>query len=138
LNVTKKHELARAKTWNEAAVASAQQSGDTVLFGATIGHLAHLYLMEENDVLTAQQLLDRAKELVPNRSALYGWLTIVAAATAAKAREARPCKISIAEATEIAAGLTPKDADAFFTDFSPVGVDAFAGNCYLSIGEPTE
>jgi hypothetical protein len=57
LNITRKQELARAKTWNESAVASAQQSGDSVLLGATIGHLAHLYLMEENDVLTAQQFI---------------------------------------------------------------------------------
>lgn len=138
LNITKKHELARAKTWNEAAIASAQQSGDTVLLGATIGHLAHLYLMEEDDVLIAQQFIDRAKELAPNRSALAGWLTIVAAATAAKARDAKSCKIAIAQATEIAAGLASKDTDIFFTDFSMVGVDAFAGNCLLSIGEPTE
>ena len=48
----------------------------------------------------------------------------------------RPCKNAIAQATEIAAGLSPKDTDAFFTDFSMVGVDAFAGNCLLAIEEP--
>jgi transcriptional regulator with XRE-family HTH domain len=138
LNITRKQELARAKTWNESAVASAQQSGDSILLGATIGHLAHLYLMEENDVLTAQQFIERAKELAHKRSALDGWLTIIAAATAAKAKEVRPCKNAIAQATEIAAGLSSKDTDAFFTDFSMVGVDAFAGNCLLAIGEPTE
>jgi hypothetical protein len=66
------------------------------------------------------------------------WLTILTAATAAKAEDARQCKDSIVRATDIAASLAPKDADAFFTDFSKVGVDAFAGNCLLSIGEPTE
>jgi hypothetical protein len=138
LNITKKHELARAKTWNEAAVASAQQSGDAVLLGATIGHLAHLYLMEESDILTAQQLIDRSKEFVPGHSALDGWLTIVSAAAAAKAKDAKRCKAAIARATEIASSLTAQDADAFFTDFSMVGVDAFAGNCLLTIGEPAE
>ena len=138
LNITKKHELGRAKTYNEAAIASAQQSGDTILLGATIGHLAHLYWMEENDVIMAYQLIGRAQELAHDHSALCGWLTILTAATAAKAEDARQCTDAIARATDIAASLAPKDADAFFTDFSMVGVDAFAGNCLLSIGEPTE
>ncbi len=63
---------------------------------------------------------------------------MLAAATAAKAGDARQCKDSIVKAIDIAASLAPKDADAFCTDFSMVSVDAFAGNCLLSIGEPTE
>ncbi|HEY4033324.1 MAG TPA: helix-turn-helix transcriptional regulator [Ktedonobacteraceae bacterium] len=136
LHVNKKQELGRAKTWNMAAITSAQHSGDTLLVGATIGHLAHLYLTQENDIQTAYQLIDKARELAQGHAALHGWFSMVTASIAAKAGNAHQCKNSIAFATERAAGLTPEDTDAFFTDFNTVSVDAFAGNCLFGIGEP--
>jgi hypothetical protein len=45
---------------------------------------------------------------------------MVTASIAAKAGNAQQCKNSIAFATERAAGLTPEDTDAFFTDFNTV------------------
>ena len=138
LNMTKKQELGRAKTWNEAAIASAQHSGDVLLVSATIGHLAHWYLKEEDDIQTAYQLIGRARELISGHAALDGWFNMVNASIAAKARNNQQCKNSIAQASEIAAGLAPEDTDSFFTDFNTVGVNAFAGNCLLAIGEPKE
>jgi transcriptional regulator with XRE-family HTH domain len=138
LNTTKKHELGRAKTWNEAAIASAQHSGDVLLVSATIGHLAHWYLKEENDIQTANQLIDRAQELAPGHAALDGWFNMVNASIAAKGGNTQQCKNLIARASEVAADLTPEDTDSFFTDFNTVGVNAFAGNCLLAIREPKE
>ncbi len=138
LNMNKKQELGRAKTCNEAAITSAQHSGDILLVSATIGHLAHLYLTQENDIQTAYPLVERARELAQGHAALHGWLTIVTASIAAKAGNTHQCKNSIALASDRAAGLAHEEHDAFFTDFNPGSVDTFAGNCLLAIGEPQE
>jgi len=138
LHVNKKHELGRAKTWNEAAIASAQHSGDVLLVGAMIGHLAHFYLTQESDIPMAYQLVERAKAFAQGDTALHGWFNMVTASIAAKAGNREQCKDSIALATERAAGLAHEENDTFFTDFNAVGVDAFAGNCLLAIGEPKE
>jgi len=92
--------------------------------------------MEEDDIPMAYQLIGRAQELSQKHAALHGWFTMVTAAISAKAGNGAQCQTSIAIATDIAAGLSSENTDAFFTDFNAVGVDAFAGNCLLTIGEP--
>jgi hypothetical protein len=94
--------------------------------------------MDENDIMTAYQLIERSQELAKGHTALSGWLTMVTAAIAARTGNKQQCKMTIASASESATVLTLKETDAFFTDFSMVGIDALAGNCLLSIGEPKE
>jgi len=137
---TKKLELAQVKALNEAAIISAQNSGDRVLVGAALGHLAHLYLSEAQDTQSASQLLDRAREHVQHHHALNGWFDIVTAAIAAKEGNRQECEAAIADAMHAAYSMpqTPESADPYFTDFSLTSVEAFAGNCWLSVEEPEQ
>ncbi len=135
LNITKESELGRAKTWNEAAIASAQQGGDHGLVAATIGHLAHLYLMWQHDATVAEELLSHARQVADERSPLAGWLHLITAATAAKAGDRECCISSIDKAEALADRAGQSSAtDPFFTDFDPVSVQAFAGNSLITVG----
>lgn len=135
---TKKLELAQVKTLNEAAIVSAQHSGDKTLVGAALGHLAHLYLREEQDTKSAYQLLGSAREQIQKGHILHGWFDIVTAAIAAKEGNQPYCEAAIADAMDVAYHMpqTPEYTDPYFTDFSPISVTAFAGNCWLSVEEP--
>jgi len=137
LDITKEQELGRAKTWNELSIAAAQYSGDAVLVGATIGHLAHLSFMQHHDSLVANHLISEAEEFAQKHSVLNGWFTIVKAAIASKDRKSEQCEMFIAQATEIAQSLPQIEecTDAFYTDFSAASVDAFAGNCLMNLGK---
>lgn len=137
LNITDPQELAKAKTWNEAAIASAQHSGDVALLGATLGHLAHLYMMWHNDTATAFELIASAHEHAGKHVGLHGWLFLITTATAAKAGDKRLCEVSIIRARS-AVEDAKKISDPFFTDFSPVSVDIFGGHCLLDIEKPTK
>ena len=140
LSITKEHEMARARTWNESAIASAQYADDALLVAAAIGHLAHLHLMWQHDTAAAGQLLDQARNYGHDHPALAGWFSIVSAAIAAKAGKIQQSEDFIAQATEIAQSVKnlPGYADAFFTDFNIAGMNNFAGNCLLKSGEPTK
>lgn len=140
LNVTKEQELGRAKTWNELAIASAQYSGDTSLFGATVGHLAHLYMTWQHSPPIARNLIDEAQKFIKRTSALDGWFTIIIAAIESKEGNKQQCELAIAKATDTAHIMQQEaeNNDAFFTDFSIEGIDSFAGNCLLNIGKPIE
>ena len=63
-NPVKRAERGRAKTFLEAALASAQNSGDPHLVGASLGHLAHFSLREEQNPTKAVQLLYQAQKYV--------------------------------------------------------------------------
>lgn len=140
LGITKERELGRARTWNESAIASAQYGDDAVLMAAAIGHLAHLYLTWRHDPTSAGQLLVQARDYAQDHPALQGWFAIVDAAVAAKEGKIQGCEDFISRATDIAHAVAdnPGFADAFFTDFSVVGVSAFAGNCLVKGGEPVK
>jgi transcriptional regulator with XRE-family HTH domain len=137
-SITKKQELGRARTWNEAAIASAQYSGDALLLGAAIGHLGHLCLTWQHDPLSARKFLDQAQDYTHGHP-VNGWFAMVVAAIAAEEENRSECEASVARATEIVRGMptTPEYADLFYTDFNISGTDAFAGNCLLKVGEPT-
>ncbi len=134
----KKTELAHLKALNEAAIVSAQNSGDRTLVGAALGHLAHLYLREEQDTRNAYQILDRAREHIQKHHALNGWFDIVVAAIAVKEGNQQYCEAAIDDAVDAAHHMpqTSEYTDPYFTDFSTISVIAFAGNCWLSVEEP--
>ncbi|MBV8694754.1 MAG: bacterial transcriptional activator domain-containing protein, partial [Ktedonobacteraceae bacterium] len=138
-SITKKRELGRARTWNEAAIASARYSGDTLLLGTTIGHLGHLYLTWQHDPVSAGKLLEQAQEYTRGHP-VNGWFAMVAAAIAAAEENHNECEASVARATEVVGGMpmTAEYTDLFYTDFNIAGTDAFAGNCLLKVGEPTK
>ena len=135
---TKKLELAQVKDLNEAAIVSAQSGGDKILVGAALGHLAHLYLREEQDIRSAYQLLGSAREQIQKGHILHGWFDIVTAAIAAKEGNQPYCEAAIADAMDAAYRLpqTLEYSDPYFTDFNITGATAFAGNCWLSVEEP--
>ncbi len=135
-SITNKRELGRARTWNEAAIASAHYSGDALLLAAALGHLAHLSLTWLHDPIAARQLIGQAQEQSRGH-AVRGWFAMVTAAIAAMEGNRDECEASIAKATEIVQGMpaTGEYADLYYTDFNIVGVDAFAGNCLLKVGE---
>ncbi len=140
LSITKERDMARARTMNESAIASAQYADDVLLVAAAIGHLAHLHLMWQHDTAAASQLLDQARNFGQDHPALAGWFAIVSAAVAAKEGKIQQSEDFIAQATEIAQSVArmPGYADAFFTDFGTAGVTAFAGNSLLKSGVPTK
>jgi transcriptional regulator with XRE-family HTH domain len=140
LSITKEREMARAQTWNETAIASGQYADDALLVAAAIGHLAHLHLMWQHDIVAASHLLDQAHDYAHDHPALAGWFSIVHAAIAAKEGKIQQSEDFITKATEIAQAVahTPGYADAFFTDFGVAGVTAFAGNCLLKGGAPVK
>jgi len=140
LSITKEREMARARTWNESAIASAQYADDALLVAAAVGHLAHLHLMWQHDTAAASQLLDQARDFGRDHPALVGWFSIVSAAIAAKEGKIQQSEDFIMQARNIAQAVahTPGYADAFFTDFNTAGVTAFASNCLLKSGEPTK
>ena len=135
-NPTKKTERGRAKTFLEAAVASAQNSGDALLIGASLGHLAHFSLREEQNLMKATQLLHQAQEYVPIVHPLKGWFALVMASIAAKGGHKQQCEESLTDAMANAYHLpqTPDVADLYFTDFSLTSVHMFMVNCWLTIG----
>lgn len=137
LNITDKKDLAKGKTWNEFAIASAQNSGDQMLLAATIGHLAHLYMMWPEDTATARQLLTRAHELADKLPALDGWLYSIEAATAAKEGNHQQSEEYIDRAMLAVHRMDkgPEHLDVFYSDVSLVGLQAFAGNSLLNVGE---
>lgn len=138
-STTNKRERGRARTWNESAIASAHSSGDALLLAAAIGHLGHLSLTWLHDPIAARQLLGQAQERSRGH-AVRGWFAMVAAAIAAMEGDRDECEASIAMATEIVQGIpaTREYADLYYTDFNILGVDAFAGNCLLKVGESTK
>jgi transcriptional regulator with XRE-family HTH domain len=140
LNVTSEHELGRGKTWNEAAIASAQQSSDTELLAAAIGHYAHLYLLWQHDAVTAGSIMREACERTARGSPLSGWLSLVSAAIAAKTGDRARCEADILEAEEVAHTWlrTREEGDVFFTDFTAESVDVFGGNSLLVVGQPAK
>jgi len=124
---------------NETAIAAVQRSGDTELIAALIGHLAHLYLIWQHDTESARQLIGEAQQYTHRRSPTDGWLTLLQAATAARAGNVRECELALHIADEIAHTLPPgATADTFFTNFSQVSVDAFAGNSLILAGAPVK
>jgi hypothetical protein len=137
-NITMKQEPGKAKTFNELAIASAQNSGDHILLAATIGHLAHFHFAWLEDISVSQQLIPQAERYAEKNHAITGWLKIMAAATAAKGGDRKRCVESIDLALLSAHRMPRTDEynDAGFTDFSIIGVEAFAANCLLEIGEP--
>lgn len=138
-SVTKKTEFMKARTWNEAAIASAQYSGDRLLLGASLGHLGHLYLRESDDLITAQQLIEQAQTYVKGYP-VGGWMSMVAASVAAKEGKKQQCESSINNALEIVYSLPedPHYTDLYYTDFNITGTNAFVGNSFLQIGEPAK
>lgn len=131
-SITKKSELGRARTWNEAAIAAAQYSGDSFLLGATIGHLGHLYLIWLDDPMGALQLLGQAREYTKGHP-VSGWLAMVSASAAAKQGQKKQSEEFINHALETASRVT--EADLYYTDFNLDGTNAFAGNCLMKVGE---
>ncbi|MGB8344574.1 MAG: helix-turn-helix transcriptional regulator [Ktedonobacteraceae bacterium] len=136
-SITRKRELGRARTWNELSIASAQYSGDAFLLGATLGHLGHLYVTWQHDSVLARQLISQAQEYTKGHP-ISGWFAMVLATIAATEDNKNECEAAIAQATEVVHGLphTSEWADMYYTDFNVVGVDAFAGNCLIKVGEP--
>lgn len=137
LNVTDRKEIARAKTLNEMAIASAQNSGDSTLLAAVLGHLGHLYLMWPEDLATAGQYIQKAQDLAGNQPSLHGWLSMIGAAIAAKEGNRTRAEKSIDQAMLAAYRLSKSesDIDAFYTDFSVVSVKAFSANSLLNLEE---
>jgi Bacterial transcriptional activator domain len=135
-NPMKKTKRGRAKTFLEAAVASAQNSGDALLVGASLGHLAHFSLREEQNAVKAEQFLRHAQEYVPAGHPLKGWFALVMASIAAKEGHKQECEVYLIEATTIVSHLpqTSDFVDLYFTDFSLTSVHIFAVNCWLVIG----
>jgi hypothetical protein len=139
LNIMKESELGRAKTWNEAAIASARASEDEELVAALIGHLGHLYLMWQQDAVTAEELLTYAGEHTRRGSPLSGWLHLVMGATAARVGHRDRCRAAIDMAREVAHQTDGAAAeDPFYTDFNVVSVRAFAGNSLFTVGAVRE
>ena len=138
-SITRKRELGRARTWNETAIASAQYSGDAFLFGAALGHLGHLYMTWQGDPVLARQLIDQARAHTRGHP-INGWFAMVIAAIAALEKNKDECEASVLQATEVVHGLaqTAEFTDLYYADFNIVGVDAFAGNCLLKVGETTK
>ncbi|QBD82517.1 XRE family transcriptional regulator [Ktedonosporobacter rubrisoli] len=136
-SATRRRELGQARTWNESAIAAAQYSGDACLLGAALGHLGHLYLTWQRNPTVAHQLIDQACEYAKGHP-IRGWFAIVNAAIAATEENKALCEASITQALEIVHTLprTAEADDMYYTDFNPVGVSAFAGNCLLKVGEP--
>jgi hypothetical protein len=69
---------------------------------------------------------------------INGWFAMVIAAIAAAEKNKNECEASIVHATEVVHGLpqTSDWTDLYYTDYNVEGVDAFAGNCLLKVGEP--
>jgi transcriptional regulator with XRE-family HTH domain len=134
-NPLKKTQLVQAKTLHEAAIASAQMSGDPLLVGATLGHLAHFHLRKEQDTQKAAQLLDRAGEFTRGYEPLNGWFALVKASIAAKEGHRQHCEAYLTDAMTIAHHLrqTPEHTDVYFTDFSLMSAHVFTVNCWLAI-----
>ncbi len=134
-----KDEVAKAKTWNEAAISSAQRSNDSLLVGGTIGHLAHLYLMRQNDMLRAHQLLESAEPFIDNHAALKGWFAIIKATIASKSGNKQSCTYWLSKATDFAFSMPqmPEYADSIFTEFDAASVDSWSGYCLLNVEEPS-
>lgn len=138
-SITKKRELGRARTWNESSIASAQFSGDAFLLGAILGHLGHLYITWQHDAVLARQLVNQAREYTKDHP-VNGWFSMILATIAATEGNKNECETAIAQATEVVHSLpqTVEWADLYYTDFNVVGVDAFAGNCLIKVGEPAK
>lgn len=136
LNPIQKSERGRVKTLLEAAVASAQQSGDTLLLGMSLGHLAHFSLCEEQSLLKAEQLLHQAQRSIPVAHPLNGWFALIKASIAAKEGHTQQCEAYLTDAMTNVSRLSQVSdaADLYFTDFSRTSVYMFAVNCWLVLG----
>ena len=135
-NPIKKTGRGQKKTFLEAAVASAKNSGDVLLIGASLGHLAHFSLREEQNLMKATQLLHQAQEYVSVVHPLNGWFALVLASIAAKEGHKQQCEAYLTDAMNNAYHLpqTPDVADLYFTDFSLTSVHMFTVSCWLTIG----
>lgn len=137
---TKKMGRGRAKTCLEAAIASAQNSGDALLTGAALGHLAHFALREEKNIIKASQLLGRAQEMCKGPHPLNGWFALIMASIAAKTGYQQQCEAYLTDAMAIAHDLPhlPDYSDIYFTDFSLISVQVFTVNCWLTLGNASK
>ncbi len=135
----KKERAAQTKTFNELAIASAQNSGDTTLVGAAIGHLAHWYLREAEDCNNAARLLEEAKRYADKdkENVLNGWFSLLAASIAAKKGHKQQCDLYLTEALTIA-NCVPKareNIDKYYTDFDTISAHVFSINCWMNMGD---
>ncbi len=135
-NPRKKTERGQTKTFLEAAIASAHNSRDALLLGASLGHLAHFSLREEHNLMKATQVLHQAQEYVPGSHLLHGWFALIMASLAAKENRTQQCEASLADAMTTASHLphTADAADLYFTDLSLTSAHIFAVNSWLTIG----
>lgn len=110
------------------------------MLAAAIGHLGHFYLREERNISTAWQLLTSAKEHAIGCQPLQGWCTLVMASIAAHEGNHQKCEALIAEALESVSQISQpaQELDPYFTDFNIMSVNAFAGNCWLTLGQPKQ
>ena len=132
----KRQELALGKTYNELAIAYAQNSGDTALKGGTIGHLAQFYLRQEPDLAKATQYVNEAQQFAQGNNALTGWLSLLQASIEAKTGHAGQCESNLVYAIDKARGLpqSPEHSDVYYTDFNLISAQVFCINCWLTIG----
>lgn len=128
-----KRDMVKAKAFNEAAIASAQNSGDRALLGAAIGHLAHFYLRLEKAPGKASQRLEEAQAYIQGQSILVGWFALLHASIAAHQGKQQACEKHTLTALDVAYQVT--HTDAYFTDFGTTSVNVFAGNSLLTVGE---
>ena len=134
---TKKWQRGQTKTFLESAVASAHNSGDALLFGATLGHLAQYSFREEQNIGKAMLLLSQAQTYVPTSHPLFGWLTLLLASLAAKTGNEQQCEAALHDALTIAHNLpaTPSFDDLYCTDFSLISAQVFTIHSWLTLGD---
>jgi hypothetical protein len=136
----KKTEQGKTKTLLEAAYSSAQQSGDSLLLGAILGHLAQFALREEHQIGKTLQFLDRARETLPHAHPLQGWLALILSSLAAKTGQEELCKTSLTEAFARASDIGQQldMSDLYFTDFAPISASVFSVSGWLALGKPNK
>jgi DNA-binding SARP family transcriptional activator len=136
----KKTEQGITKTFLEVAYTSAQQSGDSLLVGSVLGHLAQFSLREEHNLTKALQLLDRARECAPRSHPLQGWFALILSSLAAKTGQEEVCRASLDEAMTRASSLgeRPEADDLYFTDFAVISASVFSVNGWLTLGKTNE
>lgn len=124
----------QVKTSHELSASYAQQSGDTALIGATIGHLAHHYLRSEANPAKASELLYEAQNYTRGNTALEGWLAALSAQIMARSGNRKQCESSLDKAISLAHHV-PYPEDSYFTDFGLLSANTFALNSHLKLGD---
>jgi tetratricopeptide (TPR) repeat protein len=125
----------QAEPYYQDALEAAQEAQDRPLQAVVLGNKSFLP-RSRGDFLTALQLLDQAKRLVPDDPIVRSWAMALEAMTKAWAHEPAESLVALEAAEAVLDDATPEAAPAWFDYYDRSRLAGFKGRVYIRLAQP--